>query len=209
MITEDRKFLDLDHVCDEIISQDDRAMFSEAIRCYQIGSHRAAIILAWCVTADCLYRRIDELATEGDGGSALNDLKQHLGTAKYEEQLISQAKKCDLFDDYEEKCLRFARDTRSKCAHPTGVIPSAEAVRNILHICSQTVLCREGYRGISFVTQFVKIKLDDRHIFSEKTASMRLAGITFGRCRNGFVHSSLILRQAMLSAVQHTGKQTP
>ena len=64
MITEDRKFLDLDHVCDQIVSQDDRAMFNEAIRCYQIGSHRAAVILAWCVTADCLYRRIDELANE-------------------------------------------------------------------------------------------------------------------------------------------------
>ncbi len=194
MITEDRKFLDLDHVCDEIISQDDRAMFSEAIRCYQIGSHRAAIILAWCVTADCLYRRIDELATEGDGGAsqALNDLKQHLGTAKYEEQLISQAKKCDLFDDYEEKCLRFARDTRSKCAHPTGVIPSAEAVRNILHICSQTVLCREGYRGISFVTQFVKIKLDDRHIFSERNRIHEACRYYFGkvpeRIRPQFAH---------------------
>jgi len=31
MISEDRKFLDLDHVCDQIISQDDRDMFSEAI----------------------------------------------------------------------------------------------------------------------------------------------------------------------------------
>ena len=170
MINEDRKFLDLDHVGDHIISQDDRAMFNEAVRCYQIGSHRAAVILAWCVTADCLYRRIDELATEGDGTAqkARQDLQPVIGTASYEENLITQAKICELFDEYEEKCLRFARDTRSKSAHPTGVIPSAEVVRNIFHICSQIVLCRDGYRGMSFIRQFVITKLEDRHLFSDK-----------------------------------------
>jgi hypothetical protein len=167
---ESKRFLDLDHLADQVLSQDDRAMFVEAIQCYQIGSHRAAVILAWSVTADCLYRRIDELATDGDGtaSKALGDLLPHKGTASYEEQLLTQCKKCDLFDDYEEKCLRFARDTRSKCAHPTGVLPSAEAVRNILHICSQTVLCREGYRGIAFIKQLIEVKLDDRYFFSEE-----------------------------------------
>ena len=183
MITEDRKFLDLDHVCDQIVSQDDRAMFNEAIRCYQIGSHRAAVILAWCVTADCLYRRIDDLANEGDGVAqqARNDLRSVVGQACYEENLIVQAKKCELFDDYEEKCLRFARDTRSKCAHPTGVIPSAEAVRNIFYICSQTVLCRDGYRGMSFVRQFVQSKLDDRHLFTDKNRVQEACRYYFGK----------------------------
>lgn len=170
MFNEDRKFLDLDHLCDQIISQDDRAMFDEAIKCYQIGSHRAAVILAWCVTADCLYRRIDELANEGDGiaQQARAELTRFEGTASYEEKLISEAKKCELFDDYEQKCLRFVRDTRSKCAHPTGVIPSAEAVRNIFHICSQTVLCRDGYRGMSYIRHFVQTKLADRYLFNDK-----------------------------------------
>jgi hypothetical protein len=170
MNTEDRKFLDLDHVCDQILNPDDRAMFNEAVRCYQIGSHRAAIILAWCATADCLYRRIDELASEVDeeAKNARKVLKQQKGKVSYEETLITQAKKCELFDDYEEKSLRFARDTRSKCAHPTGVVPSAETVRHIFHTCSQTVLCRNGYRGMSFIKHFINTKLDDRHLFSDK-----------------------------------------
>jgi len=183
MITEERKFLDLDHVCDQIVSQDDRAMFNEAIQCYQIGSHRAAVILAWCVTADCLYRRIEELANEGDGlaQQARNELKSVMGQAVYEENLIAQAKKCELFDDYEEKCLRFARDTRSKCAHPTGVIPSAEAVRNIFFVCSQIVLCRDGYRGMSFIKQFVQSKLDDRHLFTDKNRIQEACRYYFGK----------------------------
>ena len=170
MITEDKKFLDLDHVCDQIMNSDDRAMFNEAIRCYQIGSHRAAIILAWCATVDCLYRRIDELASEGDeeAKQARISLKNVEGQAIYEENLINWAKKCELFDDYEEKSLKFARDTRSKCAHPSGVIPSAETVRYIFYTCSQTVLCRNGYRGMSFVKHFVNTKLDDKHLFTDK-----------------------------------------
>lgn len=66
---EERRFLDLDHICDQIIDDSDRNMFNEAIRCYQIGSHRAAVILAWSVTADCLFRRIGDLAAENDGGA--------------------------------------------------------------------------------------------------------------------------------------------
>lgn len=167
---EGKKFLDLDHLCDQVLDDNDRDMFGESIRCYQVGSHRASVILAWSVTADCLFKRICDLAAENDGGaqSARTVLHEVENTARFEETLIVQAKQCDLIDDYEEKCLRFARDTRSKCAHPTGVIPSAEAVRHILHICSQAVLCRNGFRGISFVKEFVTVKLKDRHLFSNK-----------------------------------------
>lgn len=183
MITEDKRFLDLDHVCDQILNSDDRNMFNEAIRCYQTGSHRAAIILSWCVTADCLYRRIDEIATEGDGTAqhARIALQRVAGQSCYEENLIVEGKRCELFDDYEEKCLRFARDVRSKCAHPTGVIPSAEAVRNILHICSQTVLCREGYRGMAFIKNFVQDKLDDKHLYSKKNEIAKTSKYYFSK----------------------------
>lgn len=183
MITDDKRFLDLDHVCDQILSQQDREMFGEAIRCYQIGSHRAAVILAWCVTADCLDRRISELASEGDGTAqgARTVLQSAIGTARYEGTLIDKASECELFDDYEKKCLTFVRDTRSKCAHPTGVIPSAEVVRSILHICSQTVLCRDGYRGMSFIKQFVQTKLDDKYLFSDKNRIPEICKDYFGK----------------------------
>lgn len=169
MNIESRKFLDLDHLCESILSGDDREMFAEAISCYQIGSHRAAVILAWCATADCLDRRVNELAEENDGTaqSSRSHLNQHRGKATFEEQLIIKALECNLVDEYDAKCLRFARDTRSKCAHPSGVVPSAESVRNIFHICSQTVLSRRGYRGIAFIEDFVRNKLNDRHVFSD------------------------------------------
>ena len=186
---EKRKFLDLDHICDQIPNEDDRKMFNEAIRCYQIRSHRATVILAWCVTADCLYRRIIELADENDGTAqqAVTELEKVRGKGYFEENLIAEAKKCELFDDYEEKCLRFARDTRSKCAHPTGIVPSAESVRHIIHICSQVVLCRNGFRGMSFIKQFIEIKLDDRHLFNENNHVKDVAEYYIGKVANRII----------------------
>ena len=64
MFREAQKFLDLDMMGQAIVDEGDRSLFQEAVQCYQIGSHRAAVILTWCATADCLRRRIDDLALE-------------------------------------------------------------------------------------------------------------------------------------------------
>jgi hypothetical protein len=169
MLREAQKFLDLDMVAQTILDDGDRSLILESIQCYQIGSHRAAVILAWCATADCLKRHILELATEGDAQAqaAQTELKRHEAQACFEEHLILHARKCDLIDDFDEKSLRFARDTRSQCAHPTGVVPSAEAVRHIIYICTQSVLSRQGYRGIAYIDDVVTIQFDDVHFLPD------------------------------------------
>lgn len=173
MLREAQKFLDLDMMGQAIIDEGDRSLFQEAVQCYQIGSHRAAVILTWCATADCLRRRIYDLANEGDAQAQRlrDELKDVEGQSCYEENLIAAARKCELIDDYEERALRFARDTRSQSAHPTGVIPSAEAVRHILHICVQSILARRGYRGMSFVKNVVTVQFDDPHFLPHENRS--------------------------------------
>jgi len=169
MYREENKFLDLDIVTERILNSGDRDMFREAIKCYHIESHRAAVILVWMATADCLKRRLEELKREGDSiaRDAIDTVLAPVeGQSVYEEKLIAQSRKCELFDEYEEKCLRFARDIRSKCAHPSGVNPSSEAVRHILEICSQFVLCRKGYRGKPFIKDVVTVQFDDSYFLS-------------------------------------------
>lgn len=171
---EESKFLDLDLVAQQIPHEDDRSLFTEALTCYHVGSHRAAIILAWYATANCVRRRIEEIATDGDGTAqaALNTLKEVEGKAVYEQTLIDQGRRCELYDDFEAKCLTFARDQRSKCAHPTGYTPAAEAVRYILHVCSQTVLCRQGYRGLSYIRDVVTSRFDDPYFLPNNPEDM-------------------------------------
>ncbi len=169
MIQEDRKFLDLDMVAQQISHEDDRSLFLEALTCYHVGSHRAAIILTWYATANCIRRRIEDLAADSDGMAqqALTILHQIDGKVHYEQTLLDKGQECELYDKFEGKCLSFARDQRSKCAHPTGYIPSAEAVRYILFVCSQYVLCRRGYRGIAYIRDIVNFKFDDPYFLSK------------------------------------------
>lgn len=176
MTQEDKKFLDLDMVANQIPYEDDQSLFKEAVNCYYAGSHRAAAILAWYATANCLKRRIYELKNEGDGIAQQEAL--HLspigeGVVGEEEQLINSARACELIDDFEEKSLRFARDMRNKCAHPTGVIPPAEAIRHVLYISSQYVLGRRGYRGISYITDIVTNQFDDSHFLANRSMAQQ------------------------------------
>lgn len=162
MEPEEKKFLDLDMVAEHILHAGDRDMFREAVKCYHIGSHRAAVILVWIATAECLKRRVEELATEGDplAQDAWQILQQVDGESKFEQNLIDQSRSCELLDDFDHQCITFARNTRSKCAHPGGIIPTAEAVRHILQICSQRVLRRTDYRGRAFIKEVVTTRFD-------------------------------------------------
>ena len=170
MSSEEKKFQDLDLVSDCIIENSYRSMFNEAVSCYYINSNRAAVILAWIATADCLYSRIYELSNDKDQTAikAIEELKSVKGSTNYEEKLISQSNKCEIIDDYESKALMFVKDTRNNCAHPTDFIPSAETVRHIFNICSQTVLCRNGYRGRNYVQNLLVNSFNDKYFLKNE-----------------------------------------
>lgn len=163
---EPQKYLDLDLVVQQIPNAEDRSLFQEAVNCYYADSHRAAAILAWYAVANCLKRRIFHLVEEGDGeaqqaAQKLTHPDKGDSTVGEEKALIEAARKCELVDEFEAKSLDFLRELRNKCAHPTGYIPPAEAIRHALHISSQLVLCRVGYRGMSYIRNIVTIQFDD------------------------------------------------
>lgn len=168
---EEQKFLDLDMVAKAIPNAYDRELFQEAVNCYYAGSHRAAAILAWYAAANCLKRRIFELNDEKDSlaQKAAEKLSPGEGEIGEEKALIHCALECELIDDFERKSLEFAREMRNKCAHPTGIVPPAEAIRHVLFICSQYVLCRKGYRGLSYIENIVTIQFDDTNFFANPT----------------------------------------
>lgn len=162
---EARKFLDLDMVAEQIRDAGDQAMFREAVQCYHIGSYRAAVILAWIATTNCLYRFLERRHNDGDGtaSQAFRTVDAQRGASVYEQTLIDQCKAIELLSDYEAKCLSFVRDTRNKCAHPSEVKLSAEAVRYVLVTCAQIVLCRREYRGIAYIEDIVRTQFASQY----------------------------------------------
>lgn len=179
---EARKFLDLDMVTEQIRDSGDQAMFREAVQCYHIGSYRAAVILAWIATTNCLYRFLERLHNEGDGtaSQAFRTVNDHRDKSTYEETLIAQCKKSELLSDYEERCLRFIRDTRNKSAHTSDVRLSAEAVRYVLVTCAEYVLCRREYRGKAFIEDLVTTQFRDQYFLPNEQRATE-------DCRNNIV----------------------
>ena len=167
---EARKFLDLDMMAEQIRDVGDQAMFREAVQCYHIGSYRAAVILVWISTTNCLYRFLERLHNEGDGTAtqAFRVVSAQRDTSSYEQTLIDQCKMSELLSDYEARCLTFIRDTRNKCAHPSEVKLSAEAVRYVLVTCAEVVLCRREYRGKAFIEDIVTTQFHDHNFLSNE-----------------------------------------
>ncbi len=179
---EARKFLDLDMLAEQIRDGGDQGMFREAVQCYHIGSYRAAVILVWIATTNCLYRFLERLHNEGDGtaSQAFRTVNDHRDKSTYEETLIAQCKKSELLSDYEERCLKFIRDTRNKSAHTSEVKLSAEAVRYVLVTCAQVVLSRREYRGRAFIEDLVTTQFRDQYFLPNEQRAKE-------DCRNNIV----------------------
>lgn len=179
---EARKFLDLDMVAEQIRDAGDLAMFREAVQCYHIGSYRAAVILVWIATTNCLDRFLERLHNEGDGAAsqAFQVVGALRGTSSYEQTLIDQCRTIELLSDYAARCLTFIRDTRNTCAHTSEVKLSAEAVRYVLGTCAELVLCRREYRGIAFITNLVTTEFASPHFLPNEQRAKE-------DCRNSII----------------------
>jgi hypothetical protein len=154
---------------------DSRAQIGEAVRCYEAGAYRSAIIMAYMAVCFDLIDKLRALEATGDGKArnlvadllkyqeqinAGND--QALGNLlKFEKELIEKFR-----DDFEffgvneyDEMARLRAD-RNRCAHPTffkserPYKPSAELAR--LHIRNSIayVLSQEPKQGKAAIDQF-------------------------------------------------------
>lgn len=130
-----------------------RAHIREAVRCYDAGAYRAAIVSAYVAVTFDLIDKLQVLAAAGDGDAQnaiaeLGSLREQQnqgnpqaigGLLKFERTLIELFRdKFDFFGAHEFEDLDRLRADRNRCAHPTFTLsalpysPAAELAR--LHI---------------------------------------------------------------------------
>lgn len=130
-----------------------RLNIREAVRCYEGGSYRAAIVTTYVALTFDLIDKLRLLAAGGDGDAQvasanLDQLQEQLnqgneqaitGLLKFERNLLELFRdKFEFFGAHEFEDLVRLRDDRNRCAHPTFSVsatpygPSAELAR--LHI---------------------------------------------------------------------------
>ncbi len=165
--------VDLNELLLRIPDQLDRDYFAEAVRCYHIGAYRAAILLAWVVTAQNLKKKLEQLAREdGEAHKQWDNMqKKENENQSYEEQLIDVFKKLDIFSASETTELKHFRDTRNWCAHPTGYEPTAEKVRYCLRLAVELALARPLLRGFAYIRSLAQEQIKHQFFFPYRDES--------------------------------------
>lgn len=200
----------LDELVSECIDEESKSQIVEAIRCYQNGAYRAAIVATYISVCFDFIQKIKVLAAAGDAPAiaALNELKnlqvQQLkndpvaikGLLGFERSLLERFKNdFDFFgiNEYEE--LERLREDRNRCAHPTFLKssdpyrPSAELVR--LHIRNALALVlnqhpRQGRAALASLQNVVTSSYFPKKI---EDAVERLKGTEIVRGRTPLVNA--------------------
>lgn len=156
-----------------------RENIREAIRCYETGSFRAAIVSAYVSMCFDLLDKLRQLSESGDGKAKaeIDKLDKYndqlkLGNTSVMKEILEFEKglldlffnELDFFDIHQYTELKRLREDRHKCAHPTVLpsgqhyAPSAELAR--LHIRNTLVHVlqhppKQGRAAIASVTSLI------------------------------------------------------
>lgn len=153
---------------------DSRPHFKEAVRAYQAGAYRSAIVETWVAIALDLTDKIRHLAESGDGAAAVEvaELDQAIRdreVAKMQEHERTLVERCrdayELITQREAAELSRVYEDRNLCAHPAFVYPgevfspSAELTRSHLAIAVDCALALPPVSGKQIIDQ-LKSELD-------------------------------------------------
>lgn len=144
---------DIEVLASRCRSDQSREHIIEAIRCYQAGAYRAAIVTVWIAVVFDLLDKIRELSLSGDAEAKLleathgafitqansNDPQGIKGALEFERTILETcSSKLQFFDSQQLIDLERLREDRHRCAHPSfqnigaPYFPSAEQAR--LHL---------------------------------------------------------------------------
>jgi len=153
----------------------DGVLFEEAVRCFQQGAYRAALVMTWLAIAEALRYRF-AVAAEQD--AELTGLLEELAEREKERYaidsfLLDQAKKHELVSDHEHRDLTHIRDQRNRYGHPSGATPSRTQVAAALDTAVQTVLSRPALHRKEWAAALVKRAATDRTFFPRDSDALR------------------------------------
>ncbi len=153
----------------------DGVLFDEAVRCFEQGAHRAAVVMTWLAVAEGLRYRF-KVAAERDPEltSLLEELVQ-LEKERYaiDGFLLDKAKKHELISDHEHRDLAHIRDQRNRYGHPGGASPSRTQVLAALDTAVHTVLSRPAQHRKEWATALVRRAASDRTFFPRDPDALR------------------------------------
>jgi hypothetical protein len=153
----------------------DGVLFDEAVRCFQQGARRAAMVMTWLAIAEGLRYRF-RVAAEQD--AEITGLLEELAQREKERFaidsfLLDQAKRHELISDHEHRDLAHIRDQRNRYGHPSGATPSRTQVAAALDTAVQAVLSRPAQHRKEWAAALVERAATDRTFFPRDPDALR------------------------------------
>lgn len=166
--------LDLNLYADQILSDNDKPIFDEAVRCANAGALRAAYVMIWISCAESLKRRFREAARrDHEAGRIVADF-----VAKEDQQrsvdklLLNKAKSYGFLKDSSHQILLSIYQMRCVYGHPYEEGPEPEQVTHaasmvVSHLLSQGIRLKRG-----FAASLLKRLLEDPHFLDDDIRSV-------------------------------------
>ena len=146
------KIVDLTNYADNILSEEDRPLFDEAVEAGKTGALRAAYIMIWLACAESLKRRFREAKKrDGTAGKIVGEIEskesEHKAVDKF---VLTKAHEYGFVSDLDHTELNHVYSMRCLYGHPYEEAPSQEQVLHaaqavVTRVLSKPVTLRHGY----------------------------------------------------------------
>lgn len=153
----------------------DGVLFDEAVRCFEQGAYRAALVMTWLAIAEGIRHRFERAAQRD---LELTSLLEEIARREQERYaidtfLLDKAKQHELISDHEYRDLAHIRDQRNRYAHPGGVSPSRTQVLAALDTAVHIVLSRPAQHRTEWTAALVERAATDRTFFPRDPDALR------------------------------------
>ncbi len=194
----------------QCIDDDAKVHIREAVRCYEAGAYRAAIVASYVAVCFDLIAKLRGLASGGDGDAAnlvnkLDQLQEQQrngnpqaigGLLEIERNLLEDFRdKFDFFGHQEFEELSRLRADRNRCAHPTfshdalPYAPPAELARLHIRSALSYVLSQQARQGKAALASLRATVNSPYFPTALKDAVTRLRASEIGKARDTLVRA--------------------
>ncbi len=197
-------FADLEKLRLDCRTDSARTYIGEAIKCYQSGAYRSAIVATWVAVVYDVVDKLEELSLSRDSNAEkkvdeyreIMDEKNLARALKFERNILQVAKnEFDLLSEIEVEDLERLHEDRHRCAHPAAMPsgkpyqPSAETARSHIRNAVDHLLSQEPLQGKEALEEIINKVTSEYFPTTEDEALERLKPGAITNARDSLVRN--------------------
>lgn len=161
---------------EQIIYDEDKILFDEAVACFDANLYRSAYIIAWLSIVESLKRRIKFFANSGNTNAdkIYNQIIQKEQKAESVDKLVViESKNIGIIATNDLPKFDFFYSNRCIYAHPYELSPKDTDVVYILEKSVEILFSKENYFGKEYIENVIENYLSQRHFLEHSSSKIK------------------------------------